>query len=284
MMKAIHAILCFGLSAHGSTTIDPIRQYAWSGNIGWMGWDQAVIGEYVCSGHVWIANCGWATLGDGTPTNGIHYGNNTSFDYGVNVKETSSALKANLRGFAYAANIGWLHFEATGNPEISLESGCLSGSVWSPNCGWVQLDGATWFVRSNTLQPGTDTDHDGITDAYELEHTNPPSLESLTTTGDFDGDGQSDVDESIAGSDPTTAQSSLAILSFDTSGNSSALTWTSSLSRMYRISSSTSLLPDSWQPVLENIVPDGDSTTRSVITAEASDRFFRVESYMPLRP
>lgn len=289
-MNLTRVILCCAacsVAARSATTIDPIHQFGWSGNLGWTSWQDAIIGEYVCSGHVWIANCGWVHLGDGSPADGIRYANTGPSDYGVNLRNPSpggGALKAELRGFAYAANLGWLHFEAAGNPEISLETGRLSGSVWSANCGWIQLDGASWFIRSNTLQPGTDSDADGIADAYELEHTFPQNLTTLTAAGDADGDGKTDLDEYLADTDPGNARSSLAITGFAVTGDSCVLTWNSSLSRIYRISSSLSMRPESWEPVLENIVPEGDFTSRAIPAVVAEKRFFRVETQPPLRP
>ena len=294
-MKTLHIVLCSAaitLTAPAVTTINSVHQYAWAANLGWTVWHDpgdsgAVLGEYVCSGYVWSPNCGWIHLGDGTPDNGIRYSNESGADYGVNMQEPYSSggmSKAKLRGFAYAANIGWINFENQGNPEVSLQTGRLSGCAWSANCGWINLDDANWFVATDVIQPGIDSDHDGIADAFELSVTDPPSLDVLTATGDYDHDGSTDLEEYIAGTNPMNPLSRLSVTDAVVSGNEFTLTWTSMPGRHYRITSSINLLPDSWELVLDNIVPDGTSTSRSVTTAEAARRFFRIEVFQPLAP
>ncbi|MCX6867082.1 MAG: hypothetical protein NTV46_12855 [Verrucomicrobia bacterium] len=294
-MKTLHILLCSAavtLSAAATTTINPTNQYAWAGNFGWTLWhdagaDGAVIGQYVCSGYVWSPNCGWINLGDGTPDDGVHYSNASGSDYGVNLQDPYSSggvSKAKLRGFAYAANIGWINFENQGNPELSLQTGRLSGYAWSANCGWINLDDANWFVATDVIQPGADSDNDGIADAFELTVTDPPSLTMLTATGDYDHDGKTDVEEYLADTNPLNPQSSLSVTEFVVSGTNCTLTWASSPARLYRITSSTDLLPASWELVLDHIVPDGASTSRSITVAAAAKRFFRVGVFLPLDP
>ncbi|MEY2429594.1 MAG: hypothetical protein QOJ40_2479, partial [Verrucomicrobiota bacterium] len=111
------------VAAQAATTIDPVNEYAYGANIGWMDWrgdtnNGAVIGEYVCSGYIYAANVGWINLGSGSPTNGIYYHNVSGNDFGVNQDGLG-----NLRGYAYGANIGWINFENTGAPKVDLRSG-----------------------------------------------------------------------------------------------------------------------------------------------------------------
>ena len=170
------ALLTGGAGLHAATTIQPTNSFAYGANIGWINWrgdvtSGAVVGEYVCSGSIWSANCGWISLGSGTPVNGIQYGNASATDFGVNLTGhvvSGGVPPAQLRGFAYGANIGWINFESTGNPEISLSTGRLSGFAYSANCGWIDLASATAFVQTDFIIPGADTDGDGIADAHEL--------------------------------------------------------------------------------------------------------------------
>ncbi len=288
MMICVAALA--GTAARSATTIDSAHPYAWAGNIGWTNWrgtgtNGVAIGEYVCSGFVWSSNCGWINLGDGNPANGIRYSNTSGSDFGVNLQNPYSSggvSKARLRGYAYAANLGWINFEDQGNPEISLQSGRLSGYVWVANCGWINLEDASWFVQSMTILPGSDSDDDGIADAFEFEFTHPDSLTVMTGTSDSDGDGQRDIAEYLAGTNPTSSQSFLTITSWTRTGAGATLTWDSSPGRIYRISSSTGLF--AWERLLDNIVPDGGSTSRSVTIPAAGKRFFRVEAFQPLAP
>ena len=156
--------------AAADSTIAPSSAFAWSGNAGEFNWrpsaaNGVLTGEYVSSGMIWAANAGWISVGSGAPANGIRYANTDGADCGVNVLATGA-----LRGLAWGANIGWVSFEETGNPRIDFATGILAGYAWSANCGWINLDDAgTHFVATNAIPAGTDSDGDGITDAWELE-------------------------------------------------------------------------------------------------------------------
>ena len=295
MKHPIARVILFGIfiaNAGVATTIDPTNKFAWGANIGWTNWadagaNGAVIGEFVCSGFIWSANVGWISLGDGTPQNGIQYSNSSGTDFGVNLTGhlvSSGIARAQLRGLAYAANIGWINFESTGNPEVSLSTGRLSGFAYSANCGWINLGDATAFVQTNTIQPGADTDSDGIADAYEFLFTDPDALTVLTATGDRDGDGASDSAEYGANTNPLDPGSVLKITAFTATATSFSLTWTSSPTRRYRIESTTNLLTP-FTLTLGNIEPDaGAFTTRAGTVSSSLQRFFRVRASLPLSP
>jgi len=275
-----------------ATTIDTSDRYAWAANLGWTNWAASpasgvVIGEYVCFGHIWVANCGWTSLGDGTPADGIRYSNSNGSDFGVNIRDAYSdgtTTRAKVRGLAYSSNIGWISFEDIGNPEISLVTGRLSGSAWSANCGWIPLSDTTNFLRSTKIRPGEDGDMDGIADAFELELSVPATLTKYTFVGDYDGDGHSDVEEYVAGTNPGDSRSNLAIISFVVSGDNHTLTWASSPSRIYRVCSSLTLLPGFWTTLLNDIAPDSDITSRQLTPEPQQKRFYRVEARAPLSP
>lgn len=293
-MKSLsHLILLASATGALASTIDNDDKYAWGANIGWTNWRPsdatgAVIGEYVCSGYVWAANVGWIHLGDGTPANGIQYSNSDGADFGLNLTghTTSGGVpRARLRGLAYGANIGWISFEGEGNPEINLQTGAFSGYAWSANCGWINLGDGSFTLATASILPGADTDADGLADAYEFQFTSPDSLAVLTATGDADGDGESDLAEYLANTNPLDPSSGLRIAAFAFSGPADfSLTWTSTPTRLYRIESKPDLLAPSWTLALDDIVPGGTLTTRAVPIPDPQRSFFRVQAFLPLAP
>ena len=270
-------------TASAATTINDPNKYAWGANLGWIDWrgdvaSGAVIGEFVCSGYLYSANCGWIHLGDGTPAGGIHYSNTSGADFGVNHDGTGL-----LRGFAYGANIGWIHFEATGNPRFDGTTGRFSGYAWSANCGWVNLGDGSFFVKTDTVAPGADSDGDGITDAWEVREAG--NLTALTAEGDRDGDGASDLAEYLADTGPLDPLDALRIVDFAraTDGTQVTLAWTSQPTRRYRIEGNHDLLAP-WTLTLDDILPDaGLTTTRGLALApDDAKHFYQVRAFRPL--
>jgi hypothetical protein len=278
-------LLAAAWGAGAATTINAPNAGAWGANVGWANWrgdvaNGAVIGEYVCSGFVWFANCGWMNLGDGTPANGIQYQNNVANDCGVNV----DAL-GNLRGFAWHQNLGWANFHALGSPKVDLKTGDFSGYVWLANAGWVSLNNVFAHVQTDVIRPGADSDGDGIADAWELVKFG--NLATATATSDADGDGFTDRSEYLADTNPLDSTSYLHITAFTTSpgGSPASATWTSTETRCYRLWKTTEVSPTLWTDVLGLIIPDaGTSTTRAFADAASPHRFFRVEAVRPLFP
>jgi len=284
--------------AIAQTTIDPANKYAYGANVGWinLAGDQTngiIASEYICSGYAFGANIGWIDFGDGTPNNGIAYSNATPTDYGVNVTNyhcpALGSHVADLRGYAYGANIGWIHFESMGDPRIDLTTGKLLGYAWGANIGWINLGEISPNVNAVTsLAPSTDRDEDGIADAYEYTHAGFPNLTVLGDTpgADFDGDGQSDRSEYWADTDPTDSSSRLSITAFSGQAipDTYSLVFRSSFTRVYHIESNPNL-SSPWVSVIGPIKPIGAITTQSV-TDPGGDSFhyWRVSAELPLQP
>ncbi len=291
----LSAVLGVVFGAQAATTINPANSFAFGANLGWIDWrgdaaSGAVIGESVCSGHLYAANAGWINLGSGAPANGVRYANLSADDFGVNHDGLG-----NLQGQAWGANIGWLTFtnrDATGayydGPKVDLFTGKLSGYVWAANVGWISLSNAVALVQTDAILPGADADHDGIPDAWEL--ANFGNLITANAAGDYDGDGLSDLNEYIAGTDPKDPGSNLRITSCvaGSGGSPTSLTWLSQPMRQYRILRTGSLnAPIFWSDVgLGLVLPDaGGSTSRSFTDPSGlPGSFYRIQAIRPLAP
>ncbi|MDB6066670.1 MAG: hypothetical protein JWR26_2878 [Pedosphaera sp.] len=266
------------------STIDPIHRYAYGANVGWIDWrgdttNGAVLGEYVCSGYLYSANVGWINLGSGSPANQIRYQNLPGTDFGVNHDGAG-----NLSGYAYGANIGWIQFETNGAPKIDLLTGRLSGSVYGANVGWISLNNAYAFVQTDTLSPGI-LDVNGLPIAWELSNF---GVTGIDPNADPDGDGMSNRQEYVAGSNPLAGASGLRITSikYDLNHGTVGLTWTSVPTRCYYIEQLPDLNSSNWTDGgIGQIAPDpGATTSRIVFAAGPTQHFYRVRSVLPLSP
>jgi hypothetical protein len=282
--KFIVATLLAAVPLHAATTIDPVNHYAYGANIGWVNCvadttHGAVIGEYVCSGYIYSANVGWINLGSGAPANSIAYQNNSSGDFGVN----NDGL-GNLRGYGYSANVGWIDFETNGAPAVDLRTGILSGSVWSANCGWISLSNNIAYVQTDTISPGL-LDTNGLPIAWELIFFGQTGV---NPNGDPDGDGMSNYEEYLAGTNPTNADSNLKITaeSFTQKGANATITWSSVPSRLYYLEQTTDLDSTNWSDSgLGLISPSvGPDTTADFTDTPVPARFYRVQAVLPLSP
>ena len=301
MKRTLLPLLLAPVLAHAASNIDPAvgNSHAYGANIGWInargdGTNGAVVGEFTCSGFIYSANCGWINLGSGAPANGIRYLNNSATDFGVNTEQyfaNGTICEAKLRGFAYGANIGWVNFEAGGDPRVNLATGKLLGYAYGANVGWIALAETGVNVRTTTLAPGADTDADTIPDNWELFFGGGIDLTKLTLTGDRDGDGILDKDEYAADTNPFSPLDRLQITAFVAPRQIggvgpvvSDLTWTSKPSRKYSIEISPDLIVP-FVPAFTNIAPDNAATTFERFSdSTTAKKFYRIRAKLPLVP
>ena len=295
-MKAIALLTLIAVTASAQTTLDGAHAVAYGGNIGWIKTSTSTsegirTGEYVCSGSIYAANVGWISLGDGTADNGIRYSNTSATDYGVNTMPAvfdGGLTVAPLRGYAYGANIGWVNFEPSGNPRIDLKTGRFLGYAYSANTGWLNLGDATHYTRTKALAPAPDTDGDGIADAWELVRTGTAaSLTKLTATGDFDGDGMSDLAEYLAETNPFDPNERLKITTFSRTLTSPVdqditLKWTANPARCYRIETRDNLTSGTWLDVGFTFSGGGPIISTILPEVATTQRFYRVLATKPL--
>jgi len=240
-------------TAQADTTISPTLKYAYSADAGWINFrhDQpaspngVIVGESFFAGLAYGANFGWINFGDGTPADGMEYQNNSATDFGVN------------------------HDGA----------GCLSGMAYGANTGWINLGAGTLTTLMVRI---TDTDNDGMADAWERAY-----FSNLNTAGhatDADKDGVSDADEYLSGTRPDLASDYFKIASTTFSGGNTqaTVTFTTDPTRVYRIETSDNLV--NWQnSALGIFAPDsGTATTRTVTWTGNQRRFIRAIAIRPL--
>jgi hypothetical protein len=287
MFRQFILLLAFSFLAivrvHAATSIDAVNKRGYGADVGWLDFrgdtnSGAVIGEFVCSGYLYGANLGWLHLGSNAPANGIQYLNNSATDYGVNHDG-----QGNLRGFAYGANIGWVNFESNGAPRVDLGTGKLSGSVYSANCGWISLSNAFALVQTDTIPGGVDSNADGLPDAWERLYF---GTISVNPAADADGDGLSNRQEYLAGTNPTNSLDNLRITGFGGGGPGNvSLTWSSVPTRHYFIQKTANPAVNAWVDSGQGeISPAGSATSRSFTDTSATNRFYRVQAVRPLAP
>jgi hypothetical protein len=263
------------------TTMDTTNRYAYAANLGWLDGvadtnNGAVIGEYVCSGYLYSANVGWINLGSGVPANQIQYQNNSASDFGVNQDGLG-----NLRGYAFGANIGWINFENNGAPRVNLLNGQLSGYAYSANCGWISLSNAVAWVQTDSIRPGA-LAPDGLPVAWLLQNF---GTTNVNANADPDGDGQSNLQEYLAGTDPNNSGSVLKINFFTrnvVSPNYTVLSWNSVATRCYAVQAVPNLAGGLWTDSIN--LPILGLGSVGFTDLDATNEFYRVRAYRPLQP
>jgi hypothetical protein len=269
-------------ASHAGTTMDTTNRYAYAANLGWIDWvadtnNGAVIGEYVCSGYLYSANVGWINLGSGSPANQVQYQNNSATDFGVNQDGFG-----NLTGYAYGANIGWINFEQTyGQPKVNLVNGQLSGYVWSANCGWISLSSGVAYVQTDSICPGA-LAPDGLPMAWLLQNFGTTNVDA---NADPDGDGQSNMQEYLAGTYPNNAASALKITYYTRNEygfDYTTLVWNSVASRCYAVQTTPNLTSGSWTDYINLPILGLGSVGFS--DSAPTNEFYRIRAYRPLTP
>lgn len=151
-------------------------------------------------------------------------------------------------------------------------------------------DPSSWRVAAAT--PGaatagpavTDADADGLPDDWEAAHGLSPASGAGPdgADGDPDGDGLSNLQEHIAGTQPKNGQSVLRIDSFSTDGTSRILSVDAAPNVAYTVQFRPELGAGQWQK-LEDIAASSVGGRRTVrdVTAAGGARFYRVAAMRP---
>ncbi|HSU56097.1 MAG TPA: thrombospondin type 3 repeat-containing protein [Candidatus Dormibacteraeota bacterium] len=167
---------------------------------------------------------------------------------------------------------------------MNLQTGKLNGSVYAANVGWISLSNASAIVQTDSITGGTDSNADGLPDAWERLYF---GTISVNPNADPDGDGMSNRQEYLAGTNPTNGLHRLQINAFSGAqgGTNVSATWSSVTNRFYFVEKTTNLLAPVWvDSGLGVIVPTATTTTRAFTDTSLPARFYRVEAVRPLAP
>ena len=122
---------------------------------------------------------------------------------------------------------------------------------------------------------GVDSEPDGMDDDWEMAY-----FETLSRDGsqDWDNDGASDLQEFLAGTDPTNANSIFRVLTIaPAGGGAKTLLWSGNPARSYRAEFRDDLTAAPWTALTGTISWNGTTANISDPTAgSATNRYYRV--------
>lgn len=154
---------------------------------------------------------------------------------------------------------------------------------------WTNIVEGVFTIRADAFAAGTDTatrqlavrflppdsDQDGLPDEWENQFLlNPFSATGDDgASGDPDGDGFSNLEEYLAGTNPQDAASLLKITA--TSAGGRQITWQSIPGKVYQVLATSDVLQP-MSPIATNVMAAGASTTFTDNTPGAARKFYRV--------
>src|SRR6266487_1945640 len=141
------------------------------------------------------------------------------------------------------------------------------------NAGGLSLQ-ASRLVRVNLLGV-TDSDGDGLPDTWEIAHgLNPFDATGINgANGDPDGDGFTNLQEYLAGTDPRDPNSLLRIS--DLSSGGQVVSWSSIPGKNYQIYATPSVT-QSFEPLSSTITAFSTNTSYTNLSAPLLQQFYRV--------
>jgi Tol biopolymer transport system component len=147
---------------------------------------------------------------------------------------------------------GWTSWVS--QPALSADQSHLAFLDWDAGLVSGDLNGAgDVFAGGLNNLPALDSDSDGIPDWWMIEYFGHPTGQAgdlSLAQDDADGDGMSNLQEYLAGTDPTVPTSVLALnIAPVVLGTSAALTWTAAPGKTYQLLSTTNLSNAVWSVV-----------------------------------
>ena len=128
---------------------------------------------------------------------------------------------------------------------------------------------------TTAVQVVSDSDGNGIVDDWEVQYFGHIGV---NPNADPDGDGFSNLQEYLAGTDPTDAISALRITAITVNDTNVVVSFTTSVGKLYEFQYNDDLGTLNWNAVLTDVPGTGDIVSRSITnsSAEFPNRFYRV--------
>lgn len=177
-----------------------------------------------------------------------------------------------------ASDYQWLTLlskDGSGSADILYAANLNPGS--NSRTGTLTIAGQTLTI----IQAGkpADTNQDSLPDAWQVQYFGTSASPDAAPNADPDGDGFSNLDEYLAGTNPKDANSLLRISSFDPAGSGSAflIGFPSMTDRYYQVQQKTDLLDPQWTAFTNAVRGTGGSVlVRDNTGTNATHRFYRV--------
>jgi Tol biopolymer transport system component len=161
------------------------------------------------------------------------------------------------------------------NPVFSADGQSLAFASWAGNL--VSLDhnqASDVFVLGLAPPAFVDSDGDGMDDAWEMQYFGTLARNG---TGDFDGDGVSDLVEFQTGTDPTDPMSYFHATVVSTGpSHGTIISWPAVPGRTYHVQFKSNLSDSNWQDLGASIVFVGKRGYANDTSTVINQRFYRV--------
>jgi len=161
-------------------------------------------------------------------------------------------------------------------PVFSADSHTLAFQSWASDLANLDLNQSSDLLALNLSSPAiVDTDGDGMDDGWEIQYFGTLARDG---SSDFDGDGASDLNEFLTGTDPTDPGSFLHIELFSsaTSEHGPILSWPAAFNKNYQVQFKNSLSDSAWLNLDSSFVLIGARAYAADPNPGASQRFYRV--------
>ena len=175
---------------------------------------------------------------------------------------------------------GWNWIPWVTRPRVSGDGGRVVFEDWDANAGWTDLNRVQDVYASlvsTELPP--DIDGDGIPDWWMMlyfGHLTGQAYDLSRAQDDADGDGMSNLEEYLAGTNPTDPTSVFRLqITGEVSGSGAVLNWTAMPGRGYQLEYKNELSDPAWQAAPGTPFVAGNLGTLG-IPADQPSRFYRI--------